>query len=94
MSSITDVFAGLDAAVAAVGELDLVALPLAELVEVLDRLETARRRATAFAYDAAAATSRRSEPRVTGSSPTRCGSVQQRPHGGYTARVDWHHAPP
>jgi hypothetical protein len=58
MSSITDVFAGLDAAVAAVGELDLVALPLAELVEVLDRLETARRRATAFAYDAAAAVDR------------------------------------
>ena len=61
ISSITDVFAGLDAAVAAVGELDLVALPLSELVEVLDRLETARRCATALAYDAAAAVDQRDE---------------------------------
>ena len=59
MSSITDVFAGLEAAVASVGAVDWDALSVAELVEGLDRLETACRKATACAYDAAAAVDRR-----------------------------------
>ncbi len=53
MSSISDVFAGLDAAVAAVVALDWDGLPVTELLEALDRLEAARRRATACSYDAA-----------------------------------------
>ena len=59
MSSITDVFAGLEAAVASVGAVDWDALSVAELVEGLDRLETACRKATACACDAAAAVDRR-----------------------------------
>jgi len=47
MRSITDVFAQLEAAVQAIGALDWDALPVAELLENLDRLETARRQATA-----------------------------------------------
>jgi hypothetical protein len=61
MSSIADVFAGLDAAMAAIGDIDWDDLPLAELLEGLSRLETARRRATACAYDGAAAVDRRGE---------------------------------
>jgi hypothetical protein len=61
MSSTDEAFAALDAAVAAVGEIDWDALPLAALLEGLDRLETARRRATASAYDAAGAVDRRDQ---------------------------------
>lgn len=61
MSSTDDAFAALDTAVAAVGEIDWDALPLAALLEGLDRLETARRRATASAYDAAGAVDRRDQ---------------------------------
>ena len=61
MSSITDAFDALDAAVATVVALDWDGTPLTELLEALDRLETARRRATACAYDAAAAVDRRGE---------------------------------
>lgn len=65
MSSTTDVLAALDAAVQALGALDWDALPLTELLEGLDGLETARRRATACAYDAAAAVDRR-DPQALG----------------------------
>jgi hypothetical protein len=61
MSSVTDALAALDAAVAAVVALDWDGIPVAELLAALDRLETARRRATAGAYDAAAAVDRRGE---------------------------------
>jgi hypothetical protein len=61
MSSTDEAFAALDAAVAAVGEIDWDALPLAALLEGLDRLETARRRAAASAYDAAGAVDRRDQ---------------------------------
>lgn len=68
MGSITEVLAGLDAAIAAVGALDWDAAPVPELLEGLDRLETARRQATACAYDAAAAVDRRSEDALGGAS--------------------------
>ena len=61
MSSTADVFAGLDAVVAAVGAVDWDGLPVTELLAALDRLEVARRCATACAYDAAAAVERRDE---------------------------------
>jgi hypothetical protein len=61
MSSITDAFAALDAAVAAVVALDWDGIPVTELLEALERLESARRRTTACAYDAAAAIDRRDE---------------------------------
>ena len=44
---------------AALGDIDWDALSVAELLEGLDRLETVRRKATACAYDAAAAVDRR-----------------------------------
>ena len=59
MSSIADLFAGLEAAVAEFGGLDWDAMPIAELLEGLDRLEKVRRQATASACDAAAAVDRR-----------------------------------
>jgi hypothetical protein len=68
MSSIADVFAQLEAAVHAVGALDWDALPVAELLEHLDRLETARRQVTACAYDGAAAVDRREEQALGGPS--------------------------
>jgi hypothetical protein len=61
MDSIADVWAGLDAAVAAVGTVDWDGLPVTELLESLERLETARRRAAACAYEGAAAADRRDE---------------------------------
>ena len=61
MDSVTDVLAGLDAAVEAVGAVDWDGIPVAELLESLERLEAARRRATACAYDGAAAVDRRDE---------------------------------
>ena len=57
-SIIDDVFAGLDAALAAVDALDWDGLAFAELLEGLGRLETVRRRVTACAYDAAATVDR------------------------------------
>jgi hypothetical protein len=68
MSSITDVLAGLETAVEAVGAVDWDALPIAELLECLDRLETLRRRARACAYDGAAAVDRRDEQVLGGRS--------------------------
>jgi hypothetical protein len=68
MRSITDVFAQLEAAVHAIGALDWDALPVTELLENLDRLETARRQATACAYDGAAAVDRRDEQALGGRS--------------------------
>ena len=61
MRSIDETLDGLDAAVAAVAVLDWDAVPVTELLETLDRLEAARRRATACAYDAAAAVDRHGE---------------------------------
>jgi hypothetical protein len=68
MSSITDVLAGLGTAVEAVGAVDWDALPVAELLECLDHLETLRRRARACAYDGAAAVDRRDEQSLGGRS--------------------------
>lgn len=68
MSSITEALAGLDAAVATVGAIDRDGLPVTELLESLDRLETARRHATACACDAAAAVDRRDERALGGRS--------------------------
>ena len=59
MSSIAEVFDGLDASASALGGLDWDGLPLSDLLEGLGRLETARRKLTAGAYDAAAAVDRR-----------------------------------
>ena len=70
MRSIDEVFAGLDAAVAALGALDWDGLSTTDLLSALDRLETARRRATACAHDAAAAVERRGE-QVLGAKPHR-----------------------
>ena len=49
------------APVAAVAALDWDGIPVTELLETLDRLETARRRAKVCAYDAAAAVDRHGE---------------------------------
>ncbi len=68
MSSIADVFSGLETAVEAVGAVDWDALGVAELLECLDRLETVRRRARACAYDGAAAVDRRDEKMLGGRS--------------------------
>ena len=68
MRSIADVFAQLEAAVQAIGALDWDALPVTELLENLDRLETARRQAMACAYDGAAAVDRRDEQALGGRS--------------------------
>jgi hypothetical protein len=68
MSSITDVLAGLETAVEAVGAVDWDDLAVAELLECLDRLETLRRRARACAYDGAAAVDRRDEQLLGGRS--------------------------
>ncbi len=68
MRSIDDALAGLDAAVAAFDALDWDGLPIRELLTALDRLETARRRAAAVAYDAAAALDRRGEHDLGGRS--------------------------
>jgi hypothetical protein len=68
MSSITAVFAGLDAAMSAVADLDWDALPVADLLEALGRLETARRRAAACAYAGAVAVDRRDERDLGGRS--------------------------
>ena len=68
MSSITDVLAELETAVGAVGAVDWDALPIAELLECLDRLESLRRRARACAYDGAAAVDRRDEQVLGGRS--------------------------
>jgi hypothetical protein len=61
MSSISDMWARLDAAVEAVGTVDWDGLPVTALLESLERLETARRRAAACAYDGAVAADRRDE---------------------------------
>ncbi len=68
MSSIADVLAGLDAALAAVDAVDWDGLPVAELFDGLHQLETLRRRATARAYDGAAAADRREEQALGGNS--------------------------
>jgi len=68
MSSVTDVLAGLETAVEAVGAVDWDDLAVAELLECLDRLETMRRRARACAYDGAAAVDRRDEQLLGGRS--------------------------
>ena len=70
ISSIADALVGLETAVAALGALDWDAVPVAELLDGLDRLETARRRATACAYDGAAAVDRRDE-QTLGARPRR-----------------------
>ncbi|MFM9033089.1 MAG: HNH endonuclease signature motif containing protein [Mycobacterium sp.] len=59
MSSINEVFVRLDEAVEAVGAVNWDALEVADLFACLDRLETARRRVTACAFDGAAAVDRR-----------------------------------
>ncbi len=61
MDSIAEVWARLDAAVEALGTVDWDGLPVTALLESLERLETARRRAAACAYDGAAAVDRRDE---------------------------------
>ena len=61
MNSNAEVFAALDAAVTGVVALDWDGTAVTELLGALDRLETARRRITACAYDAAAAVDRRDE---------------------------------
>ena len=66
MSSITEAFAQLDAAVEAVGALDWGALPAREMLNALDRLETARRRTIACSYDVVAAVERRDEIELGG----------------------------
>jgi hypothetical protein len=68
MSSSVEVFAQLEAAVQAVGAVDWDALPIAELLENLDRLETVRRQATACAYDGAIAVDRRDQQALGGRS--------------------------
>lgn len=66
MSSIADVFAGLDAALAALDAVDWDGLSLTELFEGMSRLETARRRAAARACDTAAAVNRRGDQALDG----------------------------
>lgn len=66
MSSIADVLAGLDAAVAALDAVDWDRLSLTELFEGIQRLETARRRAAARACDGAAAVDRRGDQALDG----------------------------
>lgn len=61
MSSTADVLAGLESAAVNLDGLDWDAMPLGDLLEGLERLETVRRRATARAYDAAAAVARRDQ---------------------------------
>lgn len=58
MSSITDALGGLHAAVDAFGEVDFDALQIGELLESLESLETACRRATAVCHTGAAAVGR------------------------------------
>ena len=70
MSSIDGALDAVDAAVAAVGALDWDGLPVTKLLAALERLETARRRLTACAYDAAAAVDRRGE-QALGAKPHR-----------------------
>lgn len=53
MSSISDAFAALDAAVDVVGALDWESLPIRERLEAMDRLEIVRRKATACSGDVA-----------------------------------------
>ena len=50
---VADTFAALDAAIQAVGALNLDSLPVGERLEAMERLETVRRRATACSYDMA-----------------------------------------
>lgn len=61
MSSISEVLTGLESAAADLGALDWDALPLSDLLDGLDRLETVRRLAAASAYDGAAAVNRRDQ---------------------------------
>lgn len=66
MSSTTDAFDALDAAVQAVGALDWDAMPIPERLESLDRLETIRRRAAATSLDLVGSVERSREPALGG----------------------------
>ena len=88
VSSIAEVFALLDRAVEAVGAVNCEALPVAELFEYLDRLETARRRVTACAYDGAAAVDRRDERELGGRSERLIADVLRISPAGVRRRID------
>jgi hypothetical protein len=98
MHSIGDVLGGLEAAVAAVGALDWDGLPVAELLAALERLETARRRVTVCAYDAAAAVDRRDEQALGAKSHRVIADVARVSPGEAKRRIrhppDWPRAPP
>ena len=61
---VDEVFASLDAAIEAVGALDLDRLPVGQRLEAMDRLEIVRRRATACSCDLAASVQRAGDPAV------------------------------
>ena len=61
---VAEAFASLDAAIQAVGALDWDSLPVGERLEAMDRLETARRRATASSYDMADSVQRADDPAI------------------------------
>lgn len=62
--SATEAFSALDAGVAVVGALDFDAMPVRERLRLLERLETARRRAAACATEIAASIDRARDPGV------------------------------
>lgn len=61
---VADTFAALDAAIQAVGALNLDSLPVGERLEAMERLETVRRRATACSYDMADSIRRADDPGI------------------------------
>src|SRR5512133_3415846 len=62
MSSTTDAFAALDAAVQAVGACDWDTQPIRERLDALDRLETIRRRTAATSLDLLGSVARSKDP--------------------------------
>ena len=63
---VAEALLALDAAVQALGAIDLDSMPVAELLAVVEGVETGRRRVTALAGDVAAAVGRRDIPELGG----------------------------